>query len=328
MIYVAWLYTARFQRAFTLVAFIYTVSAVGSTFVLMAILKGELFPYSWHLPWDHHQHLSMIGTYIGQVKRGQNEGSIRDSLNVWIKDDPLLMFFSIAAPIFNLVVGWWDRKNLFLSLFAISFWALLLRGGVIFAFYIIPLIPLIALNAVLALNTLVRWIGQSIRFELIGVVLIFGLLVAIIPYEVQHDISPYNLFTLRPSLVQSDALTWIRAHIPRRAVIAIDPDFYVDLHEQGGESVGDGTSYPYAHVYWNIALDPEVHDTVLKGNWDRIDYIVGGEEMLRNIQTYGGGMDLLKTALEHSVLRIEFKGDNYEFIQIYQVIHKIPPPQV
>ncbi len=39
-------------------------------------------------------------------------------------------------------------------------------------------------------------------------------------------------------------------------------------------------------------------------------------------------MDLIKTALEHAVLRAEFKGDNYEFIQIYQVRHIIPPPEV
>lgn len=328
LIYVAWLCTARFQRTFALVAFIYAVVAVGSTFVLMAILKGELFPYSWHLPWDHHQHLSLIETYIGQVKRGQNEGSIKQSWDVWTRGDPLLMLFSIAAPIFNLIAGWWNRRHLFLSFLALSFWALLVRGGVIFAFYLIPLIPLIALNAALALNTLIHWVSQLIRFEWVGMVLIFGLLVAIIPYEMQHDLSPYNLFTLRPSLVQNDALIWIRAHAPRRAVIAIDPDLYVDLHEQGGAGGGDGTIYPYAHVYWNIALDPEVQDTLLKGNWDRIDYIVGGEEMLRNIKTYGGGMDLLKTALEHSVLRVEFKGDDYEYIQIYQVIHKIPPPEV
>ena len=39
-------------------------------------------------------------------------------------------------------------------------------------------------------------------------------------------------------------------------------------------------------------------------------------------------MDLIKTALEHSVLRAEFKGDNYEFIQIYQVMHSNPLPEV
>ena len=328
LVYTVWLYTARFQRTFALVAFTYIIIASGSAFVLMATLKGELFPYSWHLPWDHHSHLSLIDTYITQIGRGQSDGSINESWNAWMKGDPLLIVFGMAAPIFNLIAGWWNRRLLFLSLFAISFWALLMRGGVVFAFYIIPLIPLIALNAVLALNTLVHWIGRLVRFELVGVFLILGMLAALVPYDVQHSLSPYNLFTQRPALVETEALIWIRAHVPRRSVIVINSNLFTDLHEQGGEGIGDGATYPYAHVYWFVALDPELHDTLLKGNWDRIDYIVTDSQMLNDIKHYGGGMDLIKTALEHSVLRVEFKGDNNELIQIYQIIHIIPPPEI
>src|SRR5215831_685069 len=46
MIYVIWLNTTRFQRTFALVAFIFIVFAAGFSFILMAILKGELFPHS------------------------------------------------------------------------------------------------------------------------------------------------------------------------------------------------------------------------------------------------------------------------------------------
>jgi hypothetical protein len=35
-------------------------------------------------------------------------------------------------------------------------------------------------------------------------------------------------------------------------------------------------------------------------------------------------MDLIKTALAHSVLRVQF-GDRYEFMRVYQVIHNKPP---
>jgi 4-amino-4-deoxy-L-arabinose transferase-like glycosyltransferase len=328
LIYVVWLYTARFQRAFILITFTYVVVAIGSAFVLMATLKGELFPYSWHLPWDYHQHLSLIDTYITQVQRGQSGGSIIESWNAWTKGDPLLIIFGVGAPFFNLIAGWWNRKHLFLSLLALSFWALLMRGGVIFAFYIIPLIPLIALNVVFAFITFVRWIGRLVRFEMVGALLILCTLMVLIPYDIQHSLHPYNLFTQRPALVETEALAWIGAHIPRRSVIVVNSNIFTDLHEQGSQATGDGTIYPYAHVYWFVALDPELHDILLKDNWDRIDYIVVDSEMLNDIETYGGGMDLIKTALEHSVLRVEFTGDNYEFIQIYQVIHIIPPPQV
>jgi 4-amino-4-deoxy-L-arabinose transferase-like glycosyltransferase len=328
MIYVVWLHTTRFQRRFALSAFIYIVLAIGSTFVLMAALKGELFPYTWHLPWDHHPHLSLIDTYITQTQRDQSQGSILTSWNAWVTGDPLLMCLGIAAPAFNLLTGWWNRKRLFLSLLALSFWALLLRGGVDFAFYIIPLLPLIALNAAFALKTLAAWIGRLVHFELVGLVLILVALVALIPYDIQHSLEPYNLFTQRPALVETEALTWIRTQVPRRAMIVINSNLYTDLHEPEGAGVGNGATYPHAEVYWNAALDPALHDTLLGGQWDSIDYIVADSEMLHDIETYGGGMDLIKAALAHAILRVEFKGDDNELIQIYQVIHSQPLPEV
>jgi hypothetical protein len=38
-------------------------------------------------------------------------------------------------------------------------------------------------------------------------------------------------------------------------------------------------------------------------------------------------MEIINSALNHSVLRVEFKSGNDEFIRIYQVLHKQPPPQ-
>lgn len=327
MIYVAWLYTTKFQRSFALVAFIYIGIAVGSTFVLMAVLKDELFPYSWHLPWDHHAHLSLIDTYMTQVNRGQVQGSIGQSWAAWVRADPFLIMIGLACPVFNLLTGWWNRKGLAFALLAITYWGLLLRGGVVFAFYIIPLIPLIAINVSIAVNTLGNWIGRLVRFELLGLVLILGSCVAMIPYQIQHDTHPYNIFVQSPARVQNEAMVWMEANAPRRAVVIINSNIFVDLHEPGNEAVGGGAPFPYAHVYWFAALDPAVHDTLLRNNWDRIDYVVADAEMLNDIKNYGGGMDLIKDAIDHSALRAEFKGDNNEFVQIYQVIHQHPATQ-
>src|SRR6202040_2677749 len=103
MVYAAWLHTTKFQRKFGLVAFIYAILALCSTFVLLAVLKGELFPYSWHLPGDTHPHLSILDTFVGQAQRGPTGGSFIESWTAWIGSDPLLIALSIAFPFFNLV---------------------------------------------------------------------------------------------------------------------------------------------------------------------------------------------------------------------------------
>src|SRR3989441_4436168 len=348
MIYTVWLHTTRFQRKFSLVAFIYTVISIGSSFVLMAVLKGELFPAGL-LPWDHHPHLSMLDTFFQQAERGQNEGSFSVSWAAWTGGDLLLIVFSIGAPIFNLVMGWWNRRRLLLSLLAISYWALLVRGGVIFPFYIIPLLPLVAFNAASAIHTACQLIGKVTRFflarcvedpawwagkvgvdwcrDLLRVLLLFAIIIAIISYDMKQV---YNYTVQRPTLAQTDALLWIRNHVSQSSLLVINSYFYTDLHEEGGEGVGNGAIYPYAHIYWKVAYDPELHNGLLKNDWNRIDYIVTDPAMLNDIRTRRGPMSIIDQALDNSVLRAEFRAqdrDQNVDIRIYQVMHK-PAPQV
>ena len=345
MIYGVWLHTTRFQRKFSLVAFIYTVISIGSSFVLMAVLKGELFPAGL-LPWDHHPHLSMLDTFFQQAERGQNEGSFSVSWAAWTGGDLLLIVFSIGAPIFNLVMGWWNRRRLLLSLLAISYWALLVRGGVIFPFYIIPLLPLVAFNAASAIHTSCQLIGKVTRFflaqwvedpvwrtgkvgvnwcrGLLRVLLLFAIIIAIISYDMKQV---YNYTVQRPTLAQTDALLWIRNHVSQSSLLVINSYFYTDLHEEGGEGVGNGAIYPYAHIYWNVAYDPELHNGLLKNDWNRIDYIVTDPGMLNDIRSRGGAMSIIDQALNNSVLRVEYQAqdrDQHVDIRIYQVIHKPP----
>ncbi|MBV9691285.1 MAG: phospholipid carrier-dependent glycosyltransferase [Ktedonobacteraceae bacterium] len=325
-LYGVWLHTTPFQRSFGLIAFSYTAIALISGFVLLSILKGELLPYEWHLPWDHHAHLSLLNTYIGQVQRGQDQGSIAQAWAAWINGDPLLIMLSIAPLVLNVLIGWWKRIHLLLALLSISFWVLLLRGGVIFPFYILPLIPLTALNAALAFHMLSKWLSVVLRLDLLHVLLGCCVLAALVPYDFQHELAPFNLFTLHPTSVQTQTLIWIRTHVPRTAVVVINPNLYTDLHEQDGEGVGQGALYPYAHVYWNVALDPAVRDTLLRDNWDRIDYVIADGEMLGDINGYKDRMKILEQALQHSILVKEFIGDAYEYIAIYQVKHIYSPP--
>jgi 4-amino-4-deoxy-L-arabinose transferase-like glycosyltransferase len=363
MLYAAALHTTRFQRKFGLVSFTYIVIAVCSGFVLMAVLKDELFPYAWHLPWDTHVHLSMLDTFVGQAQRGQSNGSFTASWTAWLGLDKYFVLCSIVVPLFNLVYGLLTRwrvllyvplslpplrsfnrayrnnliardveripdRNLLVSLLAISFWMLLVRGGQVLSFYIIPLIPLIAINVAIALNTLLGWISKVIRFEVLRAALLVLVLAALIPYDVN---AMGGIFYQHPTSAQQQALVWVRNHVPHNSFIVINSYLYLDLRVSGGQGVADGASYPHAEVYWNVAGDPALHQQVLDNNPDRIDYIVADSEMLHDIQTAGGDMGIIKDALDKSVLRAEFRTDDQKLqivIQVWQVIHKFPPPTV
>lgn len=363
MIYAAWLHTTRFQRKFTLVPFIYIVIAVCSGFVLMAVLKDELFPYTWHLPWDTHPHLSMLDTFVGQAQRGQTGGSFIFSWVTWLDNDTVFIVCSVAAPLFNLVHGLWSRRRLLLylllslppfrsfsqksreklksrdanrvadrhlliSLLAISFWILLVRGGQVLSFYIIPLIPLVAINVAIACNTILGWPGKLVRFDAVRAVLLVFVIAAVIPYDIKET---GFRFYQHPTSAQQQALVWISAHVPHNSFIVINSYLYLDLRVPGGQGIGDAAPFPHAEVYWNVAYDPELHQQALDNNPDRIDYIVADSEMLHDIQTYGGQMDIIKQAYDNSIQRAEFRADDHNLqivVGIYQVIHKNPPSNV
>jgi 4-amino-4-deoxy-L-arabinose transferase-like glycosyltransferase len=356
MLYAAWLHTTKFQRKFSIVSFIYIVIAICSGFVLMAVLKDELFPYTWHLPWDTHPHLSMLDTFVGQAQRSQSNGSFITSWATWLDNDVFFIVCSIAAPLFNLVYGLWNRrrlllhmilsvppfrfpnqglrnklrsrdaikvpdKNLLISLLAISFWLLLVRGGQVLSFYIIPLIPLVAINFAMALNTILSWPGKLVRFDVVRAVLLAIVIVAVIPYDIK---ATGFRFYQHPTSAQQQALVWVRTHVPHNSFIVINSYLYLDLRIPGGQGIGDGAPYPHAEVYWNVAGDPELHQQALDNNADRIDYIVADSEMLHDIQTVGGDMGIIDDALKNSVLRAEFRADDHNLqivIQVWQVIH-------
>jgi hypothetical protein len=345
MIYGVWLHTTKFQRKFGLVAFSYTVLAVCSTFVLMAALKGELFPSGW-LPWDQSKHLSLIDTYVSQAKRGSNEGGFAQSWGHWMRGDWVLIVGGVVAPLFNLVTGWWNRKRLFIACLALSFWALLVRGGVVLTFYIIPLIPLIAINMVFAVQTAVKWLGKLFYFDLMRAILLLFIVIVLVPFSIVRGDFNYEL---HPTSIQNKALNWMRKNAPRNAVVITSNYMWLDLTLPGGQGVGNNAAFSNAYMYDVAGSDPSIYDTILLNNWDRIDYFIADSQMLAyitgNPQAMPANKDLgdgsnsmeqnqqkiLFNAFKRSQMVAFFQTQDHDEkfdLKIFQVQHKSPMPQV
>lgn len=316
MLYAVWLHTTHFQRKFALVAFIYTTSALCSAWILMALMRGEFFPYSWHLPGDSHNHLSMLQTILEQSGRTQSEGSLSVSWGWWIRLDGVMLLLSIGATIFNLCMGFRQRKQLLLALLSLSFWLLLIRGGVVFPYYIIPLLPLTAINGAFMCDSITRWLSRATRRPFLQGILVLFLIAALVPYDI---IQGQNVYTLDYTQTQRQTMDWIRTHLPRNAFVVIPPQYFVDMRLSGGEATGDIQSFPNAHLFFNVATDPAVYHDMLKDDWNNIDYIIVDPDVRSRLDTLNdprNGNSLLKQAFMHSVERIRF----YD-ISIYEVKH-------
>jgi 4-amino-4-deoxy-L-arabinose transferase-like glycosyltransferase len=328
MIYGIWIHSTKFQRKFSLVAFTYGFIAIASLWVLMAVLKGELFPAGF-FPWDKSQHLSFIGTFTSQVGRGQTEGSIGTSIGDWYSSDQPMIIMSILSLAFNVGVGWWRRKQLFFAILGISFWLLLIRGGVVYPFYIIPLIPLVAMNTALMINTLTDWVGKFVRFDLMRAFLIFCALAGFALFDATHSSQVYDSDA---TFAQTQTMAWIRANVPRDSYVVMNSYLYMELRAPGGAAVGDGSVFPNADVYINIATDPAM--IKLEGsNWNRIDYIVADSGVYNYINSDllpKEAMFLREALMQHSgpigpdgkpVPCARFRSSDFYEIDIYCIQH-------
>ena len=320
MLYTVWLHATVFQRKFALLTFCYLAIACSSMFVLYALLKGELLP-TGVLPWDHHPHPSLIGELLNPVQQSSEQGTFASSWAVWRQSALPLMIVSTVALVVNLIGGWKSRMQWLVAFFLISYWLFLLLSNTVFPYYIIPLLPLMALNVVVAISVPLKRLSSRIGFDLFRTLLIFTLIGALIPASIQAALPLLGRGTIdRAPQVQTSTLAWIRGNVPQNAVVIINSDLYADLH--------DGKVYPQAHLYWNAAFDPEIHDVLLHDDWNKIDYIVVDQHLLHDIRTLGTPMLLLDQALHHAVLRQEFRavnGDQQTVVQIYQVVH-VPSP--
>jgi 4-amino-4-deoxy-L-arabinose transferase-like glycosyltransferase len=314
MLYAAWLHATTFQRKFALVAFTYTAVSVSSSIVLLALLKGELFPTGF-LPWDHHQHPSLLTALFQHVQSPFVTSAT--SWEIWKQNDLLLLIASSVAIAINLVTGWTNRMYWLLALLAVSYWAFLLLSGNPYPYTILPLIPLMAINIAIALNAPLKWLCQHVGFDLIRALLIFSLIGAFVPSAIQY-MQP--ALAQNETVTQSNALYWIRNNVAPNAVVITNSYLYTDLHEASDQ----GPAYSNTQIYWNAALDPEIRGGLLHDDWNKIDYIVIDAQMLNDIKTPGGPMLLLDRALHHAILRVTYQTNDHNpdsTIQVYQVIH-------
>ena len=320
MLYVVWLHSTPFQRKFATVVFAYVTLAIVSAFVLLAALKGELLPTGF-LPWDHHAHPSLVTELLAQVTQAASASNFSQNWAEWTRIDHLFILVGLVALAVNLIGGFWNRMQWLPALLALSFALFLLRGSGVYPYSIVPLLPLLALNIAIALNASARWFTKHVGFDLARAVLIFLLIGVLVPYNVQLANAA---FTVHSTTAQNEALLWMRDNVPHNAVVITDSMLYTDLHEPGGEGVGNGTVYTNAYIYWNAAGDPQIYNGVLHENWNAIDYLVVDAQMLHDIQGQDRSMLLLNRTLHHAALIATFQtdtGDQGEAIQVYQVIH-------
>ncbi len=306
-------YRARFAMAG------WSVSAAMfiSLYPVYALLKGEFFPAGSALVGNGSPgaHVSLISTVLWQI--GRHGGSILNSdspfwqyfWGKWWEKDPLIIVAGVAATVINLLIGLSDRERhrnvLIASLLSIAFTLYLIRGSVMIDFYVVPVLPFFALNVGLLLSRL-----ASLPSRAFGAILATLALAAM---SIVFVAQSHDEYLVDQTTLQAHQLAFIRANVPPSAVVLIDDDLWVDLHEPNGSQ----PVFPLAHSHWKIAGDPAISDKLLHGKWQNLDYLVMSNQLHSIFEQ--NGEQLALDAYSHSRLLARFEEGDVE-LEVRQVI--------
>jgi Dolichyl-phosphate-mannose-protein mannosyltransferase len=291
----------------------WSFSAVSmvSLYFLYATLKNELLPsgFSFDLNNPPADHVSLLYTIWWQLHRSQ--GSILDtnspvwqfSLGAWLPKDTFVLVAGAAAALINLTVGLLSKgrrlEGVIVSGLALSYAIYLARGSQMLEFYVVPLLPFLAINIGLLAAWLVSWLPRLLR--VIPVVALTGVFVFnpawgyVLVVDQFGHVVPHDLYKLDQTSMQAEQLQWIRQNIPPDAKLIIDDDMWADLHDQK-------PYYKWAHSHYKAASDPDVRDKLFGKDWRNIDYVVMSNKMrdAMLLNNADGGETWILQALDHS----------------------------
>src|SRR5260370_24361080 len=170
-------------------------------------------------------------------------GQCSMSWNTWMQTDMIFLVAGVAGMFIEIRGGTVDRFQLVAGLFAVTFCIFLLSSRVVYPFTIVPLLPFLALNIAMALNTPLRWLTRRAGFDLARAFMLFILIGLLIAAGIQQA---QPLLAENATQPQQQAMVGLRDNTPPNTVVITNSYLYTDLHDPQGMSVASRT--PLSHA--------------------------------------------------------------------------------
>jgi hypothetical protein len=313
--------TPRPSRPFALVGWLAVAGLLISLYPLLALLKGELFPPGSALG-SGHPHVSLLCALQLQASRGSDGGILSSSSAFWHAAsgwgyrEPLLVIGGSGAAM--LAVSVFRRRRILsmIGWMVLSLWLFLGHGGVVSDFYLVPLLPLLALCLALVAGECVSALQErapaAAARALGGGAIALIVCACLACIAVAYERSGTGLFVRDPVDAQTAAVRWVQTHVPPSSNMIIDMYMFAELHYPRAGA----PAFPHAEYYWTAADDPGVSRGVLHDDWRRVDYVVATPQLTYDASM--NGFPIVVPALEHSVAIARFNSGGYE-LQVRRV---------
>ena len=281
------LYSHTIYKRIAIVLWLAIVGSVTSLYFFYALLKGEFFPVQ-----EGEHRVSLLDTLAHQASRGlgypfwNSASDFYTTFVTWLGKDPYILIFGVASVLVLGILALRNKKLRIPALLSAFFWAFLMRGGLVIDFYVVPLIPLLALAIGVVFHKMTQIFPSKMRFP----VAVIFLMVAVLP----SALYTHRQYTNNETKPQLDAVEWIRNNVSADDNVIIDDSIYLELRNPE-----KGPIFRNADWYAKAQLDPEIRDIKYGNSWKNVDYMMLGHEALETIRNDGG---FISTVLQNSDL--------------------------
>ena len=299
-----WRSAHRGTRRYTVSLAAAIVVLLGLAYVLLSIIKGELFPGA-----NRVSLLSGIGFQLGGRTAS---GSLFDAASQarvttgqWLQLDPVI---AVAAPVAALLVlrsrKFWPVAGTLIFLLAF-----MLRPGYLPIPYAVGMLPFAALVIPAAAEVWIRRARLTPsparrRLQLTATVLVSA--VALGAAAPMWAVQLRGLLLADLDQPMRQAQSWVTANVDRDYRVVVDDSMWVDLVRAG---------FPRDNVIWyyKVDTDPAVQALAPNG-WQDYDYVVSTNSM----RTFPDGSPTVSKALENAVEVAQF-GTGDRAVDIYRI---------
>lgn len=318
-LYLVYTYTTKAQRRMALAVWVGIAGSVISLYFIYSFLKSEFYATGTLLG-GAKEHVSLLATLKFQATRGNvsifsAQSSFWSVLSTWFRGDPLIIILGLVSIIINLVIGIKKRPALIIGLLAFSYIAFLLRGGLILEFYVVPLIPLVALSIAYTTDVAYKFLKSKIKVTILRP-LIFApyvgclaiLIVMATTYSAHWQKGENNIYKSDQTSAQVAAVDWVLHQNTPDQFYAIDNYAYLDLN------LKNSGNFKNAEYYWKVDNDKDIKNKILHDNYQNIDYELVTHQLRKDVDE--ADLKLNKLALANANLIKTFPGEGW-YVEVW-----------
>ena len=286
--WLVWTRTAPVTRRYALAVFVAVFGVVVSTYVLMAVLRGELVPGPGHVSlWDGIRFQLWERTAGGALDDPYSLK--RHTVDEWLQLDPALPFLAVPIALAALFV---KRLRPF-AVGLVILIATILRPGYLPVPFILSALPLTALLAAGTGEVALRYLFRTVEQRSVGLrrfrvpALAAGALIVSIAVSLWLP-TYHGLLESDDDASMRQTQQWIEQNVPKTDRLIVDDALWLDLIRDGRDR---------RNVVWayKVDTDEQVQGWAPHG-WTDYEWVVSTASLRANMPPTG----VLTDAVAHS----------------------------